>query len=97
MTYPRKPRCFKSDYQIEVERRQAITAAYQTLYKEAYEENKKLKKDLAQIQREFYMKGLAILNLEIDIEHRDETIADLRIGIMSRDDTIKNLNNDLKG
>lgn len=65
MDYPRKPRCFKSAYQIEIDRRKAITAAYQTLYKELYEENKKLRKSLAAIQREYYMRGMAIKTLQL--------------------------------
>ena len=74
MTYPRKPRCFKSDYQIEVERRQAITAAYQTLYKEVYEENKKLKKNLAQIQRDHFHTKNTNHYLEVELDRQKEEL-----------------------
>lgn len=83
MEYPRKPRCFKSAYQIEVDRRKAITAAYQTLYKELYEENKKLRKSLAQIQRDHFHATNTFQYLETTITHQNETI--------------ERLNNKLKG
>ena len=77
MNYPKKPRYFKSAYQIEVDRRLAITAAYQTLYKEVYEENKKLKKTLAQLQRNNYMDQSTIQILELENERNKEAITNL--------------------
>lgn len=77
MDYPRKPKCFKSAWRIEEERRKAITTAYQTLYKELYEENKKLRKNLTQIQRDLYMSNLSNVELRTDVAHRDYTIETL--------------------
>jgi len=77
MEYPRKPRYFKSAYQTEVDRRKAITTAYQTLYKELYEENKRLKKTVTQLQRNNYMDQSTILILELEVERNREAIKNL--------------------
>ena len=67
MQYPRKPTCFKSAYQIEELRRKAITAAYQTLYKEESEKNEKLRKTIRQMQQNHFLLQRDFLQLERDL------------------------------
>jgi cell division protein FtsB len=74
MDYPKKPRYFKSEFEIEVDRRKAITSAYQTLCEELYAEQKRLKERIAKLQ-----KGNNILKrvqyfTEIDLERRKENV-----------------------
>ena len=52
MDYPKKPKYFKSDYELEVTRRKAITSAYQTLCEELYAEQKRLKEKIAKLQKD---------------------------------------------
>jgi hypothetical protein len=80
MNYPKKPKYFKSDYEIEVGRRKAITSAYQTLCEELYAEQKRLKESIAKLQ-----KGNNILKrvqyfTEIDLERSKETVNNILKG-----------------
>jgi len=74
MDYPKKPRYFKSDYEIEVTRRKAITSAYQTLCEELYAEQKRLKETIAKLTKGNNIQKRAHYFLEIELERCKENV-----------------------
>jgi hypothetical protein len=74
MDYPKKPRYFKSEFEIEVDRRKAITSAYQTLCEELYAEQKRLKERIAKLQQSNNILKRVQYFTEIDLERRKENV-----------------------
>lgn len=89
MDYPKKPKYFKSDYEIEVDRRKAITSAYQTLCEELYAEQKRLKERIAKLTKCTNIQKRVNYFMEIDLERSKETVNNLEIDLCTAKHILK--------